>query len=98
VVHLLLVVLLWQPSLLLVMLLVLVLVLVLVERTLAGEVQMLTRHLCKRLKRRQLLRGREREVDLLSIVHWAICARLRHVVGERQFVKLQQRPLAVAQW
>jgi hypothetical protein len=45
-VHLLLVVLLWQPSLLLMMLL------VMVERTLAGEVQMLTRHLCKRLKRR----------------------------------------------
>jgi hypothetical protein len=90
-VHLLLVVLLWQPSLLLVMLL------VMVERTLTGEVQMLTRHLCKRLKCRQLLRGREREVDLLSIVHWATCARLRHVVGERQFVKLQQRPLAVAQ-
>ena len=91
-VHLLLVVLLWQPSLLLVVLL------VLVERTLAGEVQVLARHLCKRLKRRQLLRGREREVDLLSVVHWATCARLRHVVGERQLVKLQQRPLAVAQW
>ena len=91
-VHLLLVVLLWQPSLLLVVLL------VLVERTLAGEVQVLARHLCKRLKRRQLLRGREGEVDLLSVVHWAPCARLRHVVGERQLVKLQQRPLAVAQW
>ena len=94
-VHLLVVVLLRQPSLLL---LLVVLLLVMVERTLAGEVQMLTRHLCKRLKRRQLLRGREREVDLLSIVHWATCARLRHVVRERQFVKLQQRPLAVAQW
>ena len=92
-VHLLVVVLLRQPSLLLVMLL-----LVMVERTLAGQVQMLARHLCKRLKRRQLLRGREREVDLLSVVHWATCARLRHVVGERQLVKLQQRPLAVAQW
>jgi hypothetical protein len=92
----------WWSSLmllLLVMLLLLLLLLLLLDWTLAREVQVLSRYLCKRLKRRQLLRRREREVYFLSVVHWSGRIRdgLRHVVREGQLVELQQRPLAIAQ-
>jgi hypothetical protein len=60
---------------------------------------MLSRHFGKRLKRRQLLRRRERQIHLMAIVHGPRRIRdsLRHVVRERQLVELQQRSLAVAQ-
>ena len=86
-------------ALLLELMLLLLLLLLVVHRTLTREVKMLSRHFCKGLKRRQLLRRCEWKVDLLSVAQWScpVCDGLRHVVREGQLVELQQRPLAIAQ-